>query len=231
MHERNLAAIDMGTNSFHIIIVKVKENGSFESLGKEKESVRLGSGSGPAEIITPDAMERGMVCLDRFKKLADMDKAEIRAVATSAVREARNKEDFLKRVEDELGIHVEIISGYEEARLIYFGILQGLQVFDRRVMMVDIGGGSTEILIGEKGKVLFAHSLKMGAIRLTDKFFNGDPDEPSDISQCKMYVQSMLSPLKKAIESLKPDIIIGSSGTIQSIAQMVIANKKDEPPR
>ena len=95
MKERNLAAIDLGTNSFHIIIVKVKEDGTFESLGKEKESVRLGSGSGNYEVITPDAIERGIKCLKRFKGLADIHNSEVRAVATSALREAKNRDVFL----------------------------------------------------------------------------------------------------------------------------------------
>jgi exopolyphosphatase / guanosine-5'-triphosphate,3'-diphosphate pyrophosphatase len=231
MQERILAAIDLGTNSFHIILVRVKPDGSFESLGREKESVRLGSGAGITEVITPEAIERGLACLLRFKQIADLHGAEIRAVATSAIREAKNKEDFLKKVDEELGIHIEVVSGYEEARLIYYGILQGLPIFDKRIMMVDIGGGSTEILIGEKGEILFAQSLKMGAIRLTDKFFNGDPDNPSDIMQCKMYVQSMLTPLKKSIESFPPELVVGSSGTIQSIAQMALAGKNEEIPR
>lgn len=231
MQERNLAAIDLGTNSFHLIIVKVKEDGSFESLGKEKESVRLGSGAGQTDVITPDAMQRGLDCLHRFKKLASVQNAQIRAVATSAIREAKNKNEFIHKVESELGIHIEVISGYEEARLIYFGILQGLQVYNKKIMAIDIGGGSTEISIGYQGNLQYAQSLKMGAVRLTDKFFNGDPIENSDVLQCKMYVQSMLTPLRKPIENMEAELVVGSSGTIQAIAQMIIAMKKEETPR
>jgi exopolyphosphatase/guanosine-5'-triphosphate,3'-diphosphate pyrophosphatase len=160
MLERNLAAIDLGTNSFHIIIVKVNPNGTFESLGKEKESVRLGSGSGPDEVITPDAIDRGIKCLKRFKGLAEIQNAEIRSVATSALREAKNREVFLEKARKELNINIEVVSGFEEARLIYFGILQGLPVFDKKIMLIDIGGGSTEILIGQRGNIEFAQSLK-----------------------------------------------------------------------
>ncbi|MDX1959597.1 MAG: Ppx/GppA phosphatase family protein [Leptospiraceae bacterium] len=229
--ERNLAAIDLGTNSFHIIIVKVKSDGTFESLGKERESVRLGSGGSNDSVITPDAIERGLQCLKRFKALADVQKADIRAVATSALREAKNRDVFLKRAEQELGLHLEVISGFEEARLIYYGILQGIPVFDKRILMVDIGGGSTEILIGEKGEVLFAQSLKIGAVRLTDKFFYGDPDQPSEIKQCRYYVEGMLSPLKREIEKWKPEIVIGSSGTIQAMANLTLVNREDAAPR
>jgi exopolyphosphatase/guanosine-5'-triphosphate,3'-diphosphate pyrophosphatase len=231
MKERNLAAIDLGTNSFHIIIVKVKPDGTFESLGKEKESVRLGSGTGMGEVITPEAMARGLKCLKRFKGLADIQNADIRALATSALREAKNRESFLARVKDEIGINIEVISGFEEARLIYFGILQGLPVYDKKIMLVDIGGGSTEILVGQKGEILFAQSLKMGAIRLTDKFFTGDPTREADIEDCKLFVEGMISPYIREIEKLKPEIIIGSSGTIQSICQMIIYEKGEDSPR
>ncbi|HNA07756.1 MAG TPA: exopolyphosphatase, partial [Leptospiraceae bacterium] len=101
---KNLAAIDLGTNSFHIIIVKVNPNGTFESLGKEKESVRLGSGAGPNEVITPDAIERGIKCLKRFKGLAEIQNAEIRSVATSALREAKNREVFVEKARKELNL-------------------------------------------------------------------------------------------------------------------------------
>lgn len=231
MSEKYLAAIDLGTNSFHIIIVKVRNDGSFESICKEKESVRLGSGTGQLEIITPDAIERGLKCLKRFKALADMHNAKIRAIATSALREAKNRDTFIEKAQKECGIHVEVIRGNEEARLIYFGILQGLPVFDKKIMLVDIGGGSTEILIGHKSEIIFSTSMKIGAIRLTDKFFNGDPDHQSDIKECKLYVEGMLSPIKRDVDKQEVDIIIGSSGTIQSIAQMIIADNKEPEPR
>ncbi|HMZ59481.1 MAG TPA: exopolyphosphatase, partial [Leptospiraceae bacterium] len=231
MKERNLAAIDLGTNSFHIIVVRVKSDGTFESLTKEKESVRLGSGSGGDDFITPEAMDRGIKCLKRFKGLADMHNAQIRAIATSALREAKNRQLFLERSEKEVGLHIEVISGFEEARLIYFGVLQGLPVFDKKVFLIDIGGGSTELLVGSKGQVDYAQSFKLGAIRLTDKFFFGDPDRDSEKKQCRFYVEGMIAPIRREIEKHSPEIVIGSSGTIQTIASMVIANRGEEPQR
>lgn len=231
MKERNLAAIDLGTNSFHIIVVRVKSDGTFESLTKEKESVRLGSGSGGDDFITPEAMDRGIKCLKRFKGLADMHNAQIRAIATSALREAKNRQLFLERAEKEVGLHIEVISGFEEARLIYFGVLQGLPVFDKKIFLIDIGGGSTELLVGYKGQVDYAQSFKIGAIRLTDKFFFGDPDRDSEKKQCKLYVEGMIAPIRREIEKHSPEIVIGSSGTIQTIASMVIADRGEEPQR
>ena len=191
MENRYLAAIDLGTNSFHIIIVEVLENGTFRPVTREKESVRLGSGAGEVEDITFAAMERGISCLKRFRLLADSKGCSIRAVGTSALREAGNSAVFQQRVREETGIEIEIINGYEEARLIYFGIIQGLPVFAKRILMIDIGGGSTEILVGENGNVLFAKSFKMGAIRLTDRFFKKDKVNAIDIKECRYYIDNL----------------------------------------
>lgn len=230
MEKQNLAAIDIGTNSFHLIIIKVRENYTFETIAREKEIVRLGEGS-VEQKITEDSMQRSVECLNRFKKLAEIHNAKIRAVATSALREARNKQDFLLKVKDEVGINIEIISGSEEARLIYQGILQGLPILEKKILMIDIGGGSTELLVGHKGKVLYAQSLKLGAVRLTNQFFRDEPDTKSKINQCKLYIESMITTNKKMILKHKPELVVGSSGTIQAIAQIIIGEKNLETPK
>ncbi|MCP5493695.1 MAG: Ppx/GppA family phosphatase [Leptospiraceae bacterium] len=227
MQNQNFAAIDIGTNSFHLIIVKIRENYTFETISKEKEIVRLGEGFS-GDKISNDAYERGLNCLKRFQKLAEIHNAKIRAVATSALREASNKWDFVLQVRNELGINIEIVSGSEEARLIYYGILQGLPVFEKKILMIDIGGGSTELLVGCKGEVLFAQSLKLGAVRLTEQFFYEEPESKAKINQCKLYVESMITTNKKQIQKLQPELVIGSSGTIQAIAQIVLEEKNSD---
>ncbi len=127
VEEKPLAAIDLGTNSFHMIIVRVRTNGTFEAIAREKESVRLGNRLQENGPIDPESFRRGIDCLKRFKILAENAGAEIRAVATSALREAFNQEDFLETAYQEAGISIDVVSGYEEARLIYFGILQEFQ--------------------------------------------------------------------------------------------------------
>lgn len=229
--EKILAAIDLGTNSFHIVIVRLKPDGTLEYLNKEKESVRLGSGSSDYAVIQADAMDRGIACLKRFKTLADSYKAEIRAVATSALREAENKNDFLTRAETEVGIQIQVISGNEEARLIYLGILQGLPLFDKRILLIDIGGGSTELLIGEKGEIFFSTSLKLGAIRLTEKYLKKDPISLTDIQKCRIHIESVLSAFLPQIEAWKPFVVVGSSGTISSVASMVLEKKMEKRDR
>src|SRR5262245_46024005 len=124
-----LAALDIGTNSVHMVIARIGEGHTFEVIDRVKEMVRLGSSGGDMKRLEPDAIERGVAALTRFRRLADSNGAPIRAVATSAVREARNADDFIKRVRQEAGIEVDVISGFEEARLIHLGVLQALPVF------------------------------------------------------------------------------------------------------
>ncbi|MFB5652607.1 Ppx/GppA phosphatase family protein [Leptospira wolffii] len=223
VRENTLAAIDLGTNSFHMIIVRVRENGTFEAIAREKENVRLGSGLEEGGEIDPPAFRRAIECLKRFKLLADNAKAEIRAVATSAMREASNRAAFQEAAWKEAGIKIDVISGYEEARLIYFGVLQGLPVFDKKILLIDIGGGSTEVLVGYRGDILFSKSFKLGAIRLTEKFLKSDPLDSSQVRKCKLYVAEMLLPFRKVIRDLRPEVVVGSSGTVQATAGIIRA--------
>jgi exopolyphosphatase/guanosine-5'-triphosphate,3'-diphosphate pyrophosphatase len=226
-----LAAIDIGTNSFHLVVVNVKDSDRFEIITQEKEVVRLGSGSKDMKYLQEDAMDRGIAALLRFRQLADSSQAGIRAVATSAVREALNKDVFLQRARQEAGIEVEVISGFEEARLIYLGILQTLPVFEKQILMIDIGGGSTEFLVGNAGEIIEANSLKLGAIRLTNRFFKDDPIDPKSVNKCREYVQAYLNPMARRVRNHGFEVAVGSSGTVLNIAQMIQVLRKQQPTR
>jgi exopolyphosphatase / guanosine-5'-triphosphate,3'-diphosphate pyrophosphatase len=226
-----LAAIDIGTNSIHLVVVKVKENNRFEILAQEKEVVRLGSGSKDMKYLKEDAMGRGIEALKRFRQISQISKAEIKAVATSAVREALNKEIFIQRARQEAGIDVEVISGFEEARLIYLGVLQALPIFDRQILLIDIGGGSTEFLIGKRGEVIEANSLKLGSIRMTDQFFKDDPIDSKDVNKCRQFVKAYLNPMVRRVAKVGYEVAVGSSGTILNIAQMIQVLRRQEPTR
>ena len=215
------AVIDIGTNSIHLLVARLDGDGRFEVVAQEKEPVRLGSGAGDMDRLTDDAMERGIAALGRFVQMAAIWDADVSAVATSAVREAKNRRDFVRRARDEAGVEVDVITGVEEARLIYLGVLQALQVIDRDVMLVDIGGGSTEILVGHNGSVTAARSLKVGHIRLTDRFFPGGTVTHEAVDECRKYIRSFLSPAVHELGGLPRDIAIGCSGTIEAIAGMV----------
>ena len=222
MIKPRLAAIDIGTNSFHLVIVEVDTNtGKFNILGREKESVRLGSGSTDMKHLGKDAMNRGIDALKKFAALADSAGAPVRAIATSAVREAVNQQEFIMRARTEAGIRVEVASGIEEARFIYLGILQSVPVFDKRILMIDIGGGSTEFLIGRGRDIAFDNSLKLGAIRLTERFFGDKDTESKSVKACREYIKGFMSTVTRESAQHKFDIAVGSSGTIMNLANII----------
>lgn len=228
---QHLAAIDIGTNSIHLVVARFGEGTQFEVVAREKEMVRLGSGPGDLKQLQPDSIERGIETLRRFRRIADISGAKVYAVATSAVREARNAHVFLDRARQEAGIEVEIVSGVEEARLIHLGVLQALAVYDRRLVLIDIGGGSTEVLVGERGETLTAASLKLGAIRLTRRFFRTERLHPGAVDSCRRYVRSNLVPVAREVRRLGFEVAVGSSGTIQTVAAMANAARGEPAPR
>lgn len=229
---RPIAAIDLGTNSFHMVVAAVDEQESgFEVIDREKEMVRLGSGSDEMRRLEPEAIERGIAALRRLTRLAAVHDADVYAVATSAVREAANADEFIDRARAEAGVEVEVISGVEEARLIHLGVLQALPVFDQRLVLIDIGGGSTEILVGEQGETLAAGSLKLGAIRLTRRFFGTTTVHPGAVDACRRHVRSRLAPMVHEVERHGFGIAIASSGTAETVAAIVNAARGDDPLR
>ena len=160
-----LAAADLGTNSFHLVIARVASEGGFEIITREREKVRLGHGGGDMKELADDAIDRGIATLARMRRLAESAGAPMRAVATSAVREAHNASVFLDRARDEAGVDIEVISGFEEARLIHLGVLQAVPVYDQRHLLCDIGGGSTEILVGQGVETISAEYAKARTAR------------------------------------------------------------------
>ncbi len=223
-----LAAVDIGTNSFHLVVAQPTGGQRFEVIDREKSMVRLGSGSGDMKRLEPEAIERGIVALKRFRQIAESAGATLHAVATSAVREAENRDEFLRRARTDAGVEVDVISGAEEARLIHVGVLQGVAGLDRRHLLVDIGGGSTEFVIGEGHQVLEAVSLKLGAIRLTERFLRREPLRKKDVAECRRYVRAYLTHPVRRAGTLGFDVAVGSSGTIASLAEMVNAQRGGE---
>lgn len=222
MPKPRIAAIDIGTNSFHLIIVEVDENsGKFDILGREKEMVRLGSGSSDMKILSVEAINRGVETLKRFKAFADSAGAPVRAIATSAVREAENQMQFINKVKDETGIKIEVASGVEEARYIYLGILQALPVFNQKVLMIDIGGGSTEFLVGIRREIFYDNSIKLGAIRLTQRFFEDGKTDNKSVKECRNYIKGIMNPVIRQVKQNDFGTVVGSSGTILNIAGMI----------
>ena len=226
-----LGAIDIGTNSIHLVVARPVGGDRFDTLTREREVVRLGSGGGDMKLLTPEALERGLACLKRMKGIADGFDAELRAVATSATREATNADQFIRRAATEAGVHIEVISGTEEARLIHLGVLQAVPVFDRRLLLVDVGGGSTELLIGESGETLAARSLKAGAVRLTDRFFPRGKIAADAVKACRNHVLNLIEHFHRDVTTYGFEVAVASSGTAETIARIAHALTGAEPLR
>ena len=222
------AAIDIGTNSFHMVVARGLDDGGFEVITTMKEMVRLGQGSGEMKQLADEAIERGVACLTRMAAVAATHGADVTAVATSATREAENRQVFIDRVLAETGITVEVISGFEEARLIHLGVLQALPVYDKRLLLVDIGGGSTEFLVGRGADVLQVRSMKLGAIRLTERFFADGEAKPRRVRRCSAHVAATLTSVAAEMQKEGHEVAIGSSGTIGAIASMIAAERGEE---
>lgn len=218
-----LAAVDVGTNSFHLVVVKLLPDNSFTVLNKEKIVVRLGESPKQIKHLTEEAMERGVEAMKLFALVAQRMEAPLRAIATSAVREAHNGEEFITRVRKTTGVEIEVVSGFEEARLIYLGVLQGLPIYDEKIALFDIGGGSTEILVGASGKSLYANSFKIGAIRMTQRFFPDEEISKRQVERLRLFLQGELYFAAREVRAHSPAKIIASSGTAQTLAAMVLA--------
>ncbi|MBI5060079.1 Ppx/GppA family phosphatase [candidate division KSB1 bacterium] len=225
---RKLAAIDIGTNSIHLLLVQIDgRSGKFKVIGRAKEPVRLGAGSPDLKHLSEAVMAAGIEAISKFKAMADAAKAPLRAVATSAVREALNQAEFIRRVQAQTGVRVEVASGFEEARLTYLGVMQALPVFAKRVLLIDIGGGSTEFLVGDRGQILFDNSLKLGAVRLSQRFFPTGKIERGAVTQCRDYVAGTVFPVVRELQRASYDVAVGSSGTIQAMARMIRGMRRE----
>ncbi|HVA38861.1 MAG TPA: Ppx/GppA phosphatase family protein [Candidatus Dormibacteraeota bacterium] len=217
-----LAAIDIGTNSIHLILVDVDEStGSAHQLRKEREMVRLGAGEAlKKRRIGRKAFGRGVEAIARFAALARAAGAdEIRAVATSAVREASNGREFVEAVRGASGIEVRIIDGAEEARLIQLGVARGYPLHGRVACIVDIGGGSTEVIVADADRPRFLRSVRLGSLRLYEEFLAGhDPIDPGDYRRLQRHVARTLRPLGRSLREYGFDVVIATSGTALGLA-------------
>ncbi|MBD2443437.1 Ppx/GppA family phosphatase [Dolichospermum sp. FACHB-1091] len=219
-----IAAIDIGTNSLHMVIVKIEAAlPSFTIIAREKETVRLGDRNLITGELKPEVMNKAIACLGRFKTLAhSLEVNNIVAVATSAVRESPNGKEFLHQIETELGLSVDLISGPEEARRIYLGVLSGMEFNHQPHIIIDIGGGSTELILGDSAEPRSLTSTKIGAVRLTGELVNSDPITETEFKYLQAYAKGML---ERSVEEVQEKLkigefpqLIGTSGTIETIA-------------
>jgi exopolyphosphatase/guanosine-5'-triphosphate,3'-diphosphate pyrophosphatase len=225
-----VAAIDIGTNSIHMIVVQLRPDLSFEVIDREKEMVRLGAGGLDGRALTPEAMHAALQVLSKFRRLAESHKVdEVIAVATSATREAENGGEFLQTVRQLTGIRPRVISGTEEARLIHLAAVYGISVTGDVAVVVDIGGGSVEVTRGAGSAVETGRSFKLGVIRLTERFVKTDPLEPRDERKLVRYINAELGKYLDQIARAGFDRVIGTSGTILSVGAVALAAEGRAP--
>jgi exopolyphosphatase/guanosine-5'-triphosphate,3'-diphosphate pyrophosphatase len=217
-----VCVIDLGTNSFHAIIVDAYANGSFKVVDRMKEMVRLGDSGLAAGRLADEAMERGMQALKRIYLLAQGQGARsFFACATSAIREASNGGAFIERVKDEIGLRIDPISGAQEAHLIFQGVRREVEIHEPSVV-VDIGGGSVEFIVCTGDTVHLATSLKLGAARMTERFVSSDPMSAADQEALRAHFREELAPVLAAMQEHDVRTLIGSSGTVKSLARVCL---------
>ncbi len=224
---RVVGFIDIGTNAVRLLVVRVNPNFSYTIISQEKEVVRLGEQEFKDNILKPEAMARAIFVCKKFADLAHTyGAAEIIAVGTSAIREALNQKEFLQELNQKTGLSVKVISGPEEARLIWLGVASGIDIGDKKAIFIDLGGGSTEIVIGNQHESFYVNSLRLGAIRLTSKFIGEGWTAPVKIEtykKIKQYAYSKINVVKPTVLQYGIRLAYGSSGTLVNLAE--VSNK------
>jgi exopolyphosphatase/guanosine-5'-triphosphate,3'-diphosphate pyrophosphatase len=219
-----IAVIDMGTNTFNVLVAETIENNTYTILFKDKVGVKLGKGGINKKTITPEAFERGINAINQhLESIQKYNVDNIITTATSGIRSTENGKRLVQVIEEKFKIKVQIISGDEEAELIYRGVKQVVQFNNHNSIILDIGGGSNEFIIANNMGILWKHSFKLGMARLLDEFNPSDPITSQEIEQIEKYIDSELEILYNAFKEYKPDDLIGCSGTFNSFRSMILA--------
>jgi exopolyphosphatase/guanosine-5'-triphosphate,3'-diphosphate pyrophosphatase len=216
------AVIDMGTNTFHLLVSCYHE-GKLTHLVQLKEPVRLGKGGINQGFITEEAMSRAVLTLDYFKETCTQyNVSRIEAIATSAVRNASNGREFVERVEKQTGIRTRVVSGEEEASLIFEGVRHSFDLGEEYSLVLDIGGGSVEFIIGNRLGPVWKESIEIGGQRLIELFFDHDPIGEIRMAELKAYADERLSSLWNALQKFPVRQLVGSSGTFDTLSEIHI---------
>ena len=219
--------MDLGTNTFHLLIAEGDIH-NFREVMHQHIAVKLGEGGINKGIILLAAFERGVDTMKDFQQyIWACNVQQVKAIATSALRNASNGQEFISRVKTETGIKIEIINGDREASFIYSGIKASGLLSNQNSLIMDIGGGSVEFIIGNKDQLIWKQSFEIGAARLMDKFHHTDPISPASIEALNHYLGSTLTDLFKATKGTPVNSLIGSSGAFESFAELIEAERSD----
>lgn len=227
MKKTRIAAIDIGTNSIRCIIAEASKEGTFKIVDDEKATVRLGEKLAMTGIISAEATSRALEAIQRFQKLAaGLNVQAVEAVATSAVRSASNGKELVAMLSQELGHEIRVISGEEEAELTAASALANFDMYGKRYAMVDIGGGSVEIVTAYGNHVEEFYSLDLGAVVMTDRFLKSDPTDEDELRKLQRHIRESIK-RTFAGKKLSVDSFIGSGGTMTAIGCMAMQMRKD----
>ena len=219
-----IAALDLGSNSVHLLVVEAHPDGTFEPLLREKEMLRLGDVVTRAGRVTATALDGLLTTVGRFVALARANGAEeIVANATAALREAENGADVVDRIEAATGVRVEVISGVEEARLIFGAVRASVVIEKGPVVGLDLGGGSLEVTVGDGDVLHWATSVRLGVARLTAELVSSDPVSGRDRRRLRQFITSVLAPVAVVVDAYDPRALVGTSGTLCDLAAMAVA--------
>ena len=227
---RLIAAADIGSNSIHLTLARVGPNGEVDVLRKIKDQARLADSIEPGSGLSTGSMDRAIATLRRFAEIAERVGAEIRATATAAVRGAENRDEFVRRAAEEADLRVEVISGEEEARLAYLGVLHGLpRLRAQQVLCVDVGGGSTEALVGCKGVPYTRHSMPVGALTVTRNLLGPYPVPLARVQAARRHLCDAMRGVIAPILNLGYGPAVATGGTIQRLARISLAMAGGDP--
>jgi exopolyphosphatase/guanosine-5'-triphosphate,3'-diphosphate pyrophosphatase len=219
-----VAALDLGSNSFHLLVADVDADGHLRPVTGEKEMLRLGDAVSRTGRIGPVLCDRAVETVRHFRSIAGgLGAQEILAKATSAVRTAADGSDLVDRIESETGLHVDVISGYEEARLIFEAIRAAVVIDPGPALCLDLGGGSLEVMVGDAAGLRWATSVALGVARLTAEHVHSDPLDKAERKALEKHVRAVLDPIAATVRRYEPRLAIGSSGTLSDLAAVAAA--------
>lgn len=222
---KRIAVMDLGTNTFHLLIAEPAENG-FREILHLTEAVKLGEGGMKDGLIKPEAFARGVKTMQLFaEKIAIKEALQVRAVATSAVRSTKNGQDFIREVKEKTGIEIEVIDGLQEAELIYKGVKSSEILSAQKSLILDIGGGSVEFILCDQEKIFWKHSFEIGAQRLRQLFHQDDPITKENTTQLNQYLEEQLQMLFLSVKNQDVQQLIGSAGSFETYAEMIEVDK------
>ncbi len=227
-----LAAVDLGSNSFHLLVVDAHPDGSFDVLLRDKEMLRLGEVVARTGAIPPETIERIVSTLRRFAIAAtSIGAVEVVACATSALREAENSAAIVDLVREETGIEIEVISGRREAALIFSAVRESVDLEPGPAVCFDLGGGSMEVTVGDHRGLAWSTSVHLGAARLATQFLTEDPPSAADLERLEARILEVLAPVAEEVRAHAPRQLVGTSGTFLDLARMAAAARTGRPPQ